>query len=268
MLPPFRLVRPTTLEGALSVLDDDHVPYWGGTELLLAMKAGLLGPATLIDLKRIPELRGIEREPDRLVIGAGMSHMEVAEDVTVAQTAPILGVVERRVGNARVRSQGTVGGNICFAEPRSDVTTILVALDAEVTLVSRTEERTVPIVDFLLGPYTTVRRPDEILTKFSIPLPAARGEYLKFQISERPTVAVAAVRLPSGAARVVVGAVNDRPIVVEGSNWSDIDPAVVVARTDPVGDLAGSVEYKRHVTEVYVRRILASMSERERLGDQ
>ena len=260
MLPPFRIERPASVAAAVGLMDDDRVAYWGGTELLLAMKMGLLVPDSLVDLKRIPELRGIRREGDRLVIGAGATHDEIARSSLVGAVAPLLVDVERRVGNARVRAQGTIGGNLCFAEPRSDIATILIALDAGVSLQSRDSARTVPVVDFVLGPYWTARESGELLVDVAVPTPVARGVYLKFQVTERPTVGVAAVTRPgSRTCRLVIGAVAEAPRVFDYERWADVDPEEIAARVEPIGDLTGSVEYKRHVTAIFIRRAVAAI---------
>ena len=90
-------------------------------------------------------------------------------------------------------------------------------------------------------------------------MPAGAGCYLKYQISERPLVGVAAVE--SGTVkRVVVGAVGDLPVVADAGRWADFDPAAVARQAEPVDDLAGSAEYKRHATEVHVRRAVTRMT--------
>jgi carbon-monoxide dehydrogenase medium subunit len=260
MLPAFAIRRPTRLADAIALINDDCVPYWGGTELLLAMKMGLLRAEALVDLKAIAELEGIRRDGDSLVIGAGVSHDEIAFNDLVREQASLLAVAEATVGNARVRAQGTIGGNLCFAEPRSDVATALIALDATVRLISAEGARTLSVAEFILGPYWTQRESNELLVDISIPLPAPVGVYLKFQTVERPTVAVAAVRLGTAGVRIVVGAVSEVPVVVDSDSISDVDPAAVAARIEPIPDLTGSVRYKRHVTEVYIRRAIEGLN--------
>jgi carbon-monoxide dehydrogenase medium subunit len=254
VLPPFVLHRPTTTAQALALVDEDCVPYSGGTELLLAMRMGLIRPAALVDLKRIPELQDVRTAGDRLVIGAGVCHDRLATDPLIGEHAGLLAAAEREVGNARVRAQGSIGGNLCFGEPRSDVATVLIALQADLLLASATGERAVPAEEFVLGPYWTAREPGELLTAVSVPLPCAQGVYVKFQTVERPTVAVAAVRRPAGDVRIVVGAVGDVPVWADYPGPEDVDTAELVARTSPTSDLIGSERYKRHVTDVYVRR--------------
>lgn len=259
MLPVFDIARPSTVAEAVALLDDDHVAYWGGTELLLAMKMGLLVPECLVDLKRVSVLRDIREDGGRLVIGAGATHDEIATSSTVGALAPLLADVESRVGNARVRAQGTIGGNLCFAEPRSDVATVLMALGASVRLESTESVRSVLVSDFVLGPYWTAREPGELLVAVDVPIPAADGIYLKFQVTERPTVGVAAVVVPSTETRrIAIGAVSETPRTFDFDDWSQADPTALANELDPVPDLTGSVEYKRHLTAVFVRRAIAA----------
>jgi carbon-monoxide dehydrogenase medium subunit len=261
MLPAFALQRPTTLADALELIDEDAVPYWGGTELLLAMKMGLYRPEVLVDLKRLPELTGITLTDDGLVVRAGVTHAEIATSPLVAQHAPLLAAAALTVGNARVRAQGTIGGNLCFAEPRSDVATVLTALDARVRLRSSDAARELRVPDFVLGAFYSDRTPQEILVEVVVPLPAPVGVYRKFHTSERPTVVVALVRQVSGGYRAVVGAVAEVPFVADVATLDDVDAAAIAADIDPIADLTGQDDYKRHVTKVYVERAVASLRE-------
>jgi carbon-monoxide dehydrogenase medium subunit len=263
-LPTFDLHRPHSVGEAIALLDEDCVPYGGGTELLMAMRMGLMRPSGLVDLKRIPELARIELDggaDGSLVIGAGASHDQIARHGVVREHAALLATAEQLVGNARVRAQGTIGGNICFAEPRSDVATVLVALDARLNLRGASGERSVPAAEFFLGPYWTVREPAELLVSITVPLPAPVGVYVKFQTVERPTVAVAAVRRPDGTVRVVVGAVGDLPTAADYADLGAVDGDDLAARVEPVADLTGSERYKRHVTRVVVGRAVAGLAE-------
>lgn len=262
-LPSFSLARPDTVDEALALLSEERVPYCGGTELLLAMKMGLHHPETLIDLKRVGDLHGVERDGDELVIGATTTHVDVAGDPLVGDVVPMLADVERRVGNARVRAQGSIGGNLCFAEPRSDVATALIALDASVTLASGSGRRTVPVSNFIVGPYYAEREPEELLVNVSVPVvEGRRGAYVKFQVAERPSVGVAVVEDAStGSVRVVVGAVAEVPVVHETSRLDLLDVETLLGQVDPVADLTGSADYKRHVTGVIIRRAVAELGD-------
>lgn len=263
MLPPFRLARPTTLDEALEALGDDQVPYCGGTELLLAMRAGLHSPEALVDVKRLPELRGITVDDQRVVIGGAETHMDIAAHPALRDRLPMLAQVEHAVGNARVRAQGSIGGNLCFAEPKSDIATALIALEAVVTLVSPQGRRETTVEDFIVGPYYAEKEPDELLVDVRVPLPVEgfRATYVKYQTMERPTVGVALAQDESrGACRLVVGAVGETPIAWTFPTPGDIDADAVAREIDPTPDLTGSERYKRHVTGVYVRRAVEALS--------
>ena len=261
MLPPFAVERPNTVEDAASLLSEDSVAYCGGTELLLAMKMGLLRPTCLVDLKGVAQLNEIRYHEDRLVIGAAVRHDAIRTNERLGRTVPLLAYVEGRVGNARVRAQGSIGGNICFAEPRSDVIPTLVALRATVTLVSAHGCREMAVEDFICGPYWTARADNELMVDIQVPRPSRAGVYVKFQTSERPVVGVAAVALePPGVVRIVVGAVTERPMVIEGKA-ADLDVPSLVETWDITADSAGSQTYKRHITAVYIRKALTALAE-------
>lgn len=266
VLPPFELHRPETVDEVLERVSWDDLPYVGGTELLLAMKAGLLRPRSLIDLKRVDGLSRIEADDEAVTIGAAVTHQAVIDAPAVRRTMPELGRVLRRVGNPRVRAAGTLAGNLCFAEPKSDVIPFLIGAGAEVTLGSTSGTRTMSVRDFVVGPYVTARDEHELLTSISVPIVQGRtASYAKYQIMERPTVGVAAFRWGSGSGtvtRVVVGAAGELPSVHEESGEEiDADEVarVLAAAIEPVDDLTGSAEYKRHVTGVFVRRALRGL---------
>ncbi len=260
VLPPFELGRPQTIEAALDMLSFDNMPLAGGTELLLAMRMRVLRPASLIDLKRIPELQEIRVEDDILVIGGTVTHTAASTSHLVREQLPILCNVLDQVGNPRVRASGTLAGNLVFAEPKSDVIPILLALDARVVLESPNGTRTLGLDDFLLGPYYSAREPEELLTQIRIPLgQVVRAAYLKYQTMERPTIGVAALDLARGPRRIVVGAVAEQASLFDLPAGDPIDGHALAADIDPVPDIAGSARYKRHVTGVIINRAVAML---------
>lgn len=257
VLPDFRHHRPATLDDALDLVSFDNAPYAGGTELLLAMRAGLMRPDALVDLKGIEELRTIRTSDEALEIGGAVTHQQVIDDDDVLTALPLLAATLNRVGNPRVRSAGTLGGNLCFAEPKSDVATLLVALEAEVDLRSKDLTRTVAVDSFLLGPYTTDREESELLTAIRIPLRGDRpAAYVKFQTMERPTLAVAVALTSSGACRLVIGACGGMPEVFEESTPESFDVEEIAAQIEVIPDSTGSDRYKRHIAARYAARAL------------
>ena len=288
---PFTLHRPETAEDAcalLARLGEDAAPYAGGTELLLLMKLGLLRPPHLVDVKRIPGFAALT-DGGRLTIGATVTHRALEQSALVRARCPLVASVARHVANVRVRNVGTVGGNLAFADPHSDLATVFLAFDAAVELVSPRGRRELPLDEFVRGPWETARRPDELLTSVRLaPWPSGTAAaYVKFGVYERPTLGVAvALRLDEAGrgggaviaeARVVVGCVSPRPrrMPAAESRLSGIavdqvdDAAVAVAEAaaagvDPADDLYGSADYKREMVSVFVRRALRVAAARAR----
>jgi carbon-monoxide dehydrogenase medium subunit len=286
VIPRFAHIRPTTLEEALAAFaaaDGEAAWYAGGTELLQIMKMGLARPATLIDLKGLAELAGISLTEDgSLVIGALTTHREIERSMLVRRELPALAGLETSVANVRVRNQGTLGGNLCFAEPHSDPATLLLACDASVTLRGPDGERVLPLEAFLVESFVTAREPAEILVEVHVP-PARAGEgrtYEKAKFRERPAVSVAVrLRVADGAvveAVVAVGSMTDVPQRVPAAGRSLVGtdaspdalapPLALAAEAfeglDVVDDLDGSAEYKRHLATVLLgRAVRAALAE-------
>jgi carbon-monoxide dehydrogenase medium subunit len=288
MIPRFALARPASLAEAFDAwdaTDGDASWYAGGTEILQVMKMGLARFGTLIDLKRLPELRGISiGEDGALSIGGSVTHREIERSHDVARELPGLVALEAHVANIRVRNQGTLGGNLCFAEPHSDPATFLLACDARVRLQGRGGTREVAIDQFVTGPLETAREADELLTAVLVPAPRA-GEgraYEKAKFRERPAVSVGIrLRVHGGAiaeAHVSVGSLTDIPMLVPDVAATLVGaPADVaadafgdalrearaqLARLDAIGDLDGSPDFKRHLAGVMLGRAAsAALSE-------
>jgi carbon-monoxide dehydrogenase medium subunit len=256
----FELRRPTTVAEAADDLAAGGVPYCGGTELVPVLQLGLMAPEMLVDLKRIESLRGIRELGDEIVVGARVTHDEAEQSPLVRRHAAVLAEATFRLGNARVRATGTLAGNICFAEPRSDVLTALLALEAQVDLRSASGSRTVAVADFVEGPFTTVREEAELLEAIRVPSRPSRSAYVRFQPGEYPTVTVAVVQGSAGC-RVVVGAVGEIPGVFTYPRAEDVDVVEVAESVDVTEDLNGHEDYKRHVTSVFVRRALAQLTD-------
>jgi aerobic carbon-monoxide dehydrogenase medium subunit len=282
MLPPFEIHQPGTPGEAVALrarYGESAALYAGGSELLLAMKEGLGAFEHLIDVKTIDGLDALALTPDNgvLVIGAVATHRTLERSPLLRSRFPMLADMEHQVANPRVRAVGTLGGNLCFAEPHSDPATALLVHEARVVLHGGSGTRRLPLGDFLLGPYESALDADEILTHVEIPLPPPRAAaaYLKFGLHERPTVGVAALLVPDEAratvieARVAVGcvgpvatrlppledALSGVPLAVLESGWSSAGSAA--DRLDAVADLHGSAEYKRAMAGVFVKRALA-----------
>ncbi|TMF76036.1 MAG: carbon monoxide dehydrogenase [Chloroflexi bacterium] len=279
MLRRFDVHKVTSVAEALDLrqrFGADAAIYAGGTELLLAMKMGVARWPNLIDVKPIASLADISATRDTLRIGATATHWDIERNTEVRRVLPALAQLEANVANVRVRAAGTLAGNLAFGEPHADPPSLLVALGARVLLEGKVGSRSLPVAEFITGMYETALAADEIILAIEIPLPArdVRVAYVKFQILERPSVGVAAVATVRdgrfvGSPGVVVGAVDEMPRRVSTSQFAGADAHDVGTReaiaeaagaaVEPTADLAGDVEYKRHLVGVFAQRALASL---------
>lgn len=261
MIHPFKHERAVSLDHALAAMSEGAIPYAGGTELLAAMKAGLLAPDHIIDLKGLAELHRVEWRQGTCLVAAATPHAVVAAADELQARLPMLAQVTKNVANPRVRWQGTIGGNLCFAEPRSDLIPALIALDAVVHLRSPQGTRLVALDEFITGPLSTARDDHELLTTVEI-----RSEdiifqaYQRVQHLERPTVGVALVGRRAGW-RLVVGAAGYLPVWREADGPDAFDVEAIADAVEPIEDAAGDAEYKRHLVRILAARALASASE-------
>ncbi len=289
MLPPFSLHQPETVQQAVALLrehGDDARLYAGGTELLLVMKAGLLHCGHLVDLKTIRGFDTIAIQPGAppvLRIGAGATHRQIERSAHVQVHLPTLVDLETQIANVRVRNAGTIGGNLCFAEPHADPGTLLLVHEARVGVAGSNGDREVPMEELFVDMFEVSLEPDEILTRVDVPLDSdhAGSAYVKFGTLERPSVGVATwVRLtPDGQgvedARLGVGSVGPTPFRareaeerLRGTSVADLprvarEAGAAAARDGAaVSDLYGSSDYKRHLVSVLVGRAVGQAAER------
>jgi len=280
VLRPFALHRPDTLDEAADLLGEhgeEAMLYAGGTEVLILLKAGLARPRCLVDVKRIPGLRAIEESDGDVMIGATACHRKVELSPVIRRHCPLVAEVARHVANVRVRNVGTVGGNLAFADPHSDLATVFLVFDGAVHLSRGGGSRALALRDFVRGPYETERCDDEVLTAVRLrPWPAGTaGAYVKYGVYERPTLGIAAALVPAAPAgqaaelRLAVGCVGPRPqrLVRAEASARGLDAAAIERHADELaalaseevdamGDLHGSAEYKREMTRVFTRRAL------------
>lgn len=273
----FTIHQPKTVAEAAETLahyGETGRLYAGGTELLLAMKHGLLRYEHLVDIKTVPDLTKIELKDSYLSIGALTTHREIERSEIVRERIPVLAEMETKVANVRVRVTGTLGGNLCFAEPHSDPANLLLCLGARAKIQGGKGERTVPMDELIVDAYETSLAPDEVLTSVEIPIPdkSQRAAYLKFQFYERPTLGVALLlNLDEGGrnitkARAVVGCISLKPCRSDKAEGLLVGPRdkiekqlsdaakILADLADPSDDLQGSAEYKRHLVGVFLGR--------------
>ena len=280
MLPSrFEYHRPGSVEEALGMLGDleDAKVLAGGQSLIPVLKLRFAAPAHLVDINRIPGLGDITEADGALRIGALVRHNQMASSGTVSGGYPLLAAAAQQIADPLVRNLGSVGGSLAHADPAGDWGAVMLAAGASVVLTSSRGERTMPVSEFLIDVFTTALEPDELLTEVRVPTPPPRssGTYLKLErkVGDFATVA-AAVQVErsngkigrAGIALTGVGPKNIHATDAE-SSLSGAEPTeeafaeagrLAAAAASPVADVRGSVEYKRHMVEVFVRRGLTT----------
>jgi aerobic carbon-monoxide dehydrogenase medium subunit len=276
-LSRFEIHQPANVREASQMLEDygdDGGLYAGGTELLLAMRHKVLNYRHLIDLKVIPGLDSITARDGAIEIGAACTHRSIERSALIREKQPALAEMESHVANVRVRATGTLGGNLCFAEPHSDPATLLLVLEARVKIEGGSGSREIAIADLIGGAYSNNLQPGEILTSVIVPCANSnqRIAYVKFQVHERPTLGLALLLESAdgtaefSGARVALGCVSPFPIRTpaaeallagprEGVEKRLPDAAEILADSaDLIDDHEGSAEYKRHLIHVFLKR--------------
>lgn len=282
MLRRFHLEEPETIAEVSELLGrfgDSAKIYAGGTELLLAMKEGLVQYERLINVKGLQGLNQVAAENGTIKIGALCTHRELETSPLLREKLPSLVKLEQNVANVRVRQAGTIGGNLCFAEPHADPGTLLIALDAKMIAEKASAKRAIAAENFFVDAYETVLQPDELLTGIEVPLPVANSAaaYLKFGYLERPSVGVAValtinptekslndIRIAVGCAGPAPKRVAEAEAALKGKSMEEATREVTKAgeiagrASEAISDLHGSQEYKEHIVGVLLKRALQS----------
>jgi len=283
---PFEYHRAASLEEAsrmLAALGEEAKVLAGGQSLIPLMKLRLARPSALVDLGHVPEAAYIERKDGHLRIGAMTRHAAIEESAEVARI-PILHDCAAGIADAQVRNMGTIGGSVAEADPHGDWAPVLLALGAEVECLGKSGARTVRMSEFIRDAFTTVLGPADLVREIRVPMPAARsaGAYIAFKrcAPVYPT-ASAAVQVTMEDedfcrdARVVLGCVGLTPVVAAEAaaalRGQAITPHAIeraadaaMAAADPQPDVRGSVDYKRLLVRVLVRRALLAALARAR----
>ena len=266
ILTPFEYHQPTTIKEAVEALrsNPDAKPLAGGTDLIPKMKQALIKPRHIVNLKKIPELSVIEENGDKVYIGAAVKLREIEKDETVQRLLPLLNSCVKSIGSVQIRNMGTIGGNVCNASPAADAALGLVALEATVHIAGPEGERHVEAKDFFKGPGLTVLRVDEIVTGFTVPVPAMDTGTCFISVGRTAldisTISIAVTLRTEGDkvkdAKIALGSVAPTPLrlpeVEKQLKRKKIseklieDAARKVSESiQPITDVRGTAEYRR-----------------------
>lgn len=271
--------RPTRLADALAALAEAGPggrPLVGGTDLLVGLRHHTVEPELIVDLKDVADLPDPITVGDEGVrVGATMTLGDLAAHPDVRRWYPALVEASLTVGSVAIRNRASLVGNICNASPAADTAPPLLVLDARVTIASPSGERTVPLVDFFLGPRRTLCEAGELVTALELPLPApgsgsAFGRLTRRRGVDLATVSVAARVEEDGRVVLGLGAVGPRPLRIELPDSVDVtDPEAVARAVDapldvatPISDVRGSQEYRTAMLRVLAKRTVLAAADR------
>lgn len=287
MIPAsFDYLTPTTLGEAVEALvshGEDARVIAGGHSLLPMMKLRLARPGVLVDLSKIPDLRGIQQEHGQITIGALTTHYEIESSDLLKDKCPLLPQTARVIGDAQVRNRGTIGGSLAHADPAADIPASILALGGELRVRGLDSDRWIRAEDFFLGLMTTALKPDEILTEIRVPVLSGRvgTSYQKMaqKASGFAIVGVAVHLAMDGELCTVIGVgvtgLGSKPYraraVEQDLRGRRLEPSVIEAASsqvaqdvDPLDDLHASAEFRAHLARLYTARAIEEAAQRAR----
>jgi aerobic carbon-monoxide dehydrogenase medium subunit len=275
----FRYEAPRSLDEAIAALRDggDYAKVLaGGQSLVPMMKLRFASPELLVDINNVPGLDYHRTDPDgTLRIGALCRHADLERSTLLKSSQPTMAAAAPLIADPIVRTRGTLVGSVCHADPQGDWASVVLALGGSVVAQGPRGRRTIPVADFVTGPFETVLEPDEIVVEALIPpaTGARAGGYLKLErrVGDFATVGVAVALEMSGAtvtrAGIALTGVGGSTIGATETASALTGQTLIGQTIEMAAGLAadasrprtahrGSADYKRHMVRTFVTRIL------------
>ncbi|ANZ27692.1 MULTISPECIES: xanthine dehydrogenase family protein subunit M [Rhodococcus] len=283
MIPStFDYVAPTTIDEAVAALaaaGEDAKIIAGGQSLMPVLRLRLAAPTTLVDLGRVPDLRGVREDGGDLVIGAMTTHHDVIHDPLVREHARLLAEATSTVADPQIRHRGTLGGALAHADPAGDLGAPVLALEATLVAAGPSGRRSIPVAEFFDDYFTTTLQPEEILVEVRIPkLTGWAARYEKFNRvahawsivavaatvqTDGGTIRQARVALTNMAAVPVRAHAVERALVGQPATADTVRAAAEQATegTSPMSDGNADADYRRQLARVLTRRAVATAAD-------
>ncbi|NGP04287.1 xanthine dehydrogenase family protein subunit M [Rhodococcus sp. 14C212] len=283
MIPStFDYVAPTTVDEAVAALaaaGEDAKIIAGGQSLMPVLRLRLAAPTTLVDLGRVPDLRGVREDGGDLVIGAMTTHHDVIHDPLVREHARLLAEATSTVADPQIRHRGTLGGALAHADPAGDLGAPVLALGATLVAAGPSGRRSIPVAEFFDDYFTTTLRPEEILVEVRIPkLTGWAARYEKFNRvahawsivavaatvqTDGGTIRQARVALTNMAAVPVRAHAVEQALVGQPATADTVRAAAEQATegTSPISDGNADADYRRQLARVLTRRAVATAAD-------
>ena len=271
---PFAYARPDDVAKALALLADhgeEARVLAGGQSLVAMLNLRLATPSVIVDINGLRDLSAIAPSPQGLVTGALVRHATALADPLVARGAPLLALALPHVGHVQTRSRGTLGGSLAHADPSAEVPLASLVANGAVELRSRRGTRVLKAAEFLTGPMTTARRPDELVTRLIWPAPSAgqRHGFAEFALrgGDYALVAVAAACELDAAGhlttlRLGLGGVGDCPLLVDSSSFIGQPAGQGLAKLIAEAAAAIPARSDLHASAAYRSRLAFSLTNR------
>jgi carbon-monoxide dehydrogenase medium subunit len=260
----------------------------GGQSLITLLRQKLISPSYLIDIKGVSELDSLTYDEKKgLRMGALTTHRTIEKSPLIRKKYQVLSEMEKSVASVQTRNWGTIGGNLCSADPIGDPAPSLIALNAKIKIISSRGEKTIPLEEFFTDYFTTILEPDEILSEIHLPPPAAHNGvvYMKFStieagikiVSTSISVTLESDKVTCKDANIVMSAVAPVPFkarkageLLIGKKINDdlIAEAAQLAseETNPTSDVHASAEFRREIAKVLVRRAVKEAFEKAKMA--
>lgn len=272
MIPAtFDYQKARTVDEAIAALSGDVKILAGGHSLLPAMKLRMNRPSKLVDITGLAALKGIKEEDGEIVIGAAVTHADIAYDKLIKNKLPFFTQAASLVGDLQVRNHGTIGGSLAHADPAADWPALVLAADAAIEVQGSNGKRRIKATDFFTGLFTTALQDGEIITAIRIPIPAdgTKTSYHKFEqpASRFAIVGCAVMRFPDGKTNIAFTGVSEHAFrdstaenEVSGKSLNNDSIAAAVdaaiSNVTVLGDHFASEEYRKHLAKVYLKKAL------------
>ena len=280
----FRYEAPRTLEEAIGLLHDgagEAKVLAGGQSLIPLLKLRFASPEVLVDINSLPGLDHHVVDADGTIrVGALCRHADLERSELIATRQPTMAAAAPLIADPIVRNRGTLVGSLCHADPQGDWAAVVTALGGHVVAQGPEGRRSIPVRDFVTGPFQTVLAADEIAVEAVVPAPkgSVRGGFLKLErrVGDFATagtavgleldggrVVRAGIALTGVGSRTVDAAEAAEALVGSGLEQSAVARAADLAAeaAQPTSDHRGSASYKRHVVHTFVTRILTRIAE-------
>jgi len=288
----FEYIRPTNYGEVCSLLaeyGETAKIIAGGQSLLIMLKEGFIAPDYLIDVKWLPDLDYIKFDGSGLSIGSLATHRSVEQSPIVKRNYPVLYDAETRLASIQIRNYGTVGGNLCHADPASDLASPLIALGAKLKLGSSNSERIVSLENFFINYYETILKPDEMLLEIQVPLisPYSLAEYSKFALRETDGgIVVIAVKIDFDPgkkecedAKIVVGGVTSTPkrttqaeSALKGEKLSEklaLEIGLMACEEiETFSDMHATEDFKKEIIRVLIKKLINKIGKQINLSSK